>query len=183
MWRADRLPVRLLFRPDLPPRRCHAYRSGRGTHATARHPPPHRRLGRCAGELGVLHDDARHAAGEEDGEPGRRLGVSQARRTEVFHRPCENPACVSARSIFATVATSGVCLVFSIRLTVSVRTPASLASCAWERPAALRRAMMFRAMDARTYVAAGTVPSAARLGSGGRTAPVRWANSSFSTKT
>ena len=45
-------------------------------HATHRHPPRHRHLGRRAGEPSLLCRDAGHAPGQEDGESGRHLGLS-----------------------------------------------------------------------------------------------------------
>jgi len=74
----------------------------------------------------------------------------------------------NARSIFSTVRTVGDCNPFSSRQIVSCRTPASLASCSWVSPSALRSRIMLRAMLARTYSNAGKFPSSSGSGNGGR---------------
>jgi hypothetical protein len=72
-----------------------------------------------------------------------------------------------ADSAVRQVAMLDVLAVFrprSILQTVSRRTPATSASCAWVSPAAVRRRRISRAIDARAYSAAGTFP--ARSGEG-----------------
>ncbi len=71
----------------------------------------------------------------------------------------------SAVSIFSMVATEGVCLPVSIRLSVSTRMPARRASSACDQPMCSRSRTISRASTARMAATAGRLPAASAGGS------------------
>ena len=66
--------------------------------ATHRHPPPDRRHRRRAAATTLLHRHARHAAGQEDRQPGRRQRLSPVLRRRRWRRPAPTSPSSTGRS-------------------------------------------------------------------------------------